>query len=55
MRKDLTGESVGPSHLEDAADVAREYLDQEQMKILNEAVKDEAAIEYGVRPVPNEN
>jgi hypothetical protein len=30
MRKDLTGESVGPSHLEDAADVAREYLDQEQ-------------------------
>jgi hypothetical protein len=55
MRKDLTGESVGPSHLEDAADVAREYLGHEQMKILNEAIKDEAAIEHGVRPVPNEN
>jgi hypothetical protein len=25
------------------------------MKILNKAIKDEAAIEYGVRPVPNEN
>jgi hypothetical protein len=55
MRKDLTGESVGPNHLEDAADIARQYLDQEQIKILKEAIRDEKAIENGVRPVPNEN
>jgi len=52
LRKDLTGETVGPNHLED---VAREYLDQEQIKILKEAIKDEAAIENGERPMPNEN
>ena len=55
MRKDLTGKSVGPGHLEDAADVAREYLDQEQIEILNEAIKDEEAIENGEKPVTNEN
>ena len=52
LRKDLTGKSVGPNRLED---VAREYLDQEQIKILKEAIKDEVAIENGERPVPNEN
>jgi len=52
LRKDLTGEIVGPNHLED---IAREYLDQEQIKILKEAIKDEVAIENGERPVPSEN
>jgi len=51
LRKDLTGKSTGPNRLED---VAREYLDQEQIKILKEAIKDEVAIENGERPVPNE-
>src|SRR6266481_5311000 len=52
LRKDLTGKSVGPNRLED---VAGDYLDQEQIKILKEAIKDEVAIENGERPVPNEN
>ena len=52
LRKDLTGKSVGPNRLED---VARDYLDQEQIKILKEAIKDEVAIENGERPLPNEN
>src|SRR5438445_7822843 len=51
LRKDLTGKSVGPNRLED---VARKYLDQEQIKILKEAIKDEVAIENGERSVPNE-
>ena len=51
LRKDLTGKSTGPNRLED---VAREYLDQEQIKILREAIKDEEAIENGERPVPKE-
>src|SRR5438876_3488496 len=51
LRKDLTGKSVGPNRLED---VARKYLDQEQIKILKQAIKDEVAIENGERPVPNE-
>src|SRR5712691_4186579 len=34
LRKDLTGKSTGPNRLED---VAREYLDQEQIKILKQA------------------
>src|SRR5260370_6707579 len=51
LRKDLTGKSTGPNRLED---VAREYLDQEQIKILKEAIKDEEAIENGERPVPKE-
>jgi hypothetical protein len=55
MRKDLTGESDGPNHLEDAADIAQRYLDQEQLKIFKEAIKDEVAIENGERPVPNQN
>jgi hypothetical protein len=55
MRKDLTGESVGPNHLEDAADIARQYLDQEQIKMFKDAIKDEVAIENGKRPAPNEN
>src|SRR5881296_2114648 len=33
LRKDLTGKSTGPNRLED---VAREYLDQEQIKILKD-------------------
>jgi len=52
LRRDLTGKSVGPNHLED---IAREYLDQEQIKILKQAIKDEEAIENGERPVPDEN
>jgi hypothetical protein len=52
LRKDLTGKTVGPNHLED---VAREYLDQDQIAILKDAIKDEVAIENGERPVPNEN
>ena len=52
LRKDLTGKSTGPNHLED---IAREYLDQEQIKILKKAIKDEEAIENGERPVPSEN
>ncbi len=50
LRKDLTGESARqnqePPRLED---VAREYLDQDQVRFLSEA------IEKGVRPAPNEN
>ena len=52
LRKDLTGKSTGPNRLED---VAPEYLDQEQIKILKDAIKDEVAIENGERPAPNEN
>src|SRR5438876_8859656 len=52
LRKDLTGKSTGPNHLED---IAREYLDQEQIRILKQAIKDEEAIENGERPVPSEN
>jgi hypothetical protein len=56
LRKDLTGESARqnqkPPRLED---VARQYLDQDQIKILKEAIKDEVAIENGERPVPSEN
>src|SRR5438128_10990014 len=52
LRKDLTGKSVGPNRLED---VAREYLDQEQIKILKQAIKDEAAVENGEPPVRNED
>jgi copper chaperone CopZ len=51
LRKDLTGKSTGSNRLED---VAREYLDQEQIKILKEAIKDEVAIENGERPMPKE-
>ena len=51
LRKDLTGKSVGPNHLED---IAHAYLDQEQIKILREAIKDEEAIENGERPVPKD-
>src|SRR5207244_5042331 len=47
LRKDLTGKSTGPNRLED---VARKYLDQEQIKILKDAIKDEVAIENGERP-----
>ena len=51
LREDLTGKSTGPIHLED---VARDYLDQEQIKILKEAIKDEEAVESGEKPVPKE-
>ena len=50
LRKDLTGESTRqnqePPQLEE---VAHEYLDQDQVRFLSEA------IEKGVRPLPNEN
>jgi copper chaperone CopZ len=52
LRKDLTGNSTGADRLED---VARQYLDQEQIKILKEAIKDEVGIENGERPVPKES
>jgi hypothetical protein len=51
LRKDLTGKSVGPNHLED---IARKYLNQDQIKILKEAIKDEEAIENGEKAVPKE-
>ena len=51
LRQDLTGKNTAPKRLED---VARDYLDQEQIKILKEAIKDEEAIENGERPVPKE-
>src|SRR5262249_26694406 len=49
LRKDLTGKSTEHKRLED---VAREYLDPEQIKILKQAIKDEEAIESGERPFP---
>src|SRR5260370_4246113 len=49
LRKDLTVKSVGPNRLDD---IAPAYLDQEQIKILREAIKDEEAIENRERPVP---
>src|SRR5712692_7699322 len=49
LRKDLTGKSTGPNRLEH---IARDYLDQDQIKILKEAIKDEVAIENGEKPVP---
>src|SRR5437667_12403024 len=52
LREDLTGKSTGPNRLED---VAREYLDQGQIKIFKEAIKDEVAIENGEKPVPKED
>src|SRR5439155_7198735 len=51
LRKDLTGKSNGPNRLED---VARDYLDAEQIKVLKAAIKDEEAIENGEKPVPKE-
>jgi hypothetical protein len=56
LRKDLTGEyarlNQKPKRLED---IARDYLDEEQIKLLREAIKDEEAIENGEKPVPKEN
>jgi hypothetical protein len=56
LRKDLTGQSARqnqkPPRL---TDVARDYLNPEQIKVLKEAIKDEQAIENGERPVPSEN
>ena len=51
LRKDLTGKSTAPNRLEN---VARNYLDQQQIKILREAIQNEEAIENGERPVPKE-
>ena len=52
LRKDLTGKSTGPNHLED---IARKYLNEEQTKVLKQAINDEEAIENGERPAPNQN
>lgn len=49
LRKDLTGKSTAPNRLQN---VAREYLDQDQIEILKQAIKDEEAIENGERQVP---
>jgi copper chaperone CopZ len=50
LRKDLTGESAGQSQKQTPLEeIAREYLDQDQIKVLSQA------IEKGVRPLPNEN
>jgi hypothetical protein len=51
LRKDLTGKDSAPGRLEK---VAREYLDQERIKVLKDAIKEEQAIENGERPVPKE-
>jgi len=55
LRKDLTGQSARlgqkPRKL---TDVARDYLDPDQIKILKEAIKDEEALESGEKPVPKE-
>ncbi len=50
--KDLTGKSTGPNRLED---IARKYLNEEQTKILKQAINDEEAIENGERLAPNQN
>jgi hypothetical protein len=50
LRKDLTGKGSDQK----LTDVAREYLDQDQIKILKQAIKDEEAVENGERPVPKE-
>jgi len=52
LRKDLTGKSTGPNRLED---IARKYLNEEQTKILKQAINDEEAIENGERLAPNQN
>jgi hypothetical protein len=51
LRMDLTGKSTEHKRL---ADVARRYLDQDQIKILKQAIKDEEAVENGQQPVPKE-
>jgi hypothetical protein len=55
LRKDLTGQSARqgqkPPKL---TDVARDYLDRDQIKILKEAIKDEEAIESGEKPAPKD-
>jgi len=51
LRRDLTGKSTAPRRLEE---VARQYLNEEQIKILKQAIKDEEAIENGERRVPKE-
>jgi len=55
LRKDLTGENARlhqkPRRLED---MARDYLDQDQIEILKEAIKNEVAIENGEKQVPKE-
>ena len=51
LRKNLTGKSTGPNHLED---IARQYLGDVQIKILKQAIRDEEAVENGERPVPKE-
>jgi copper chaperone CopZ len=50
LRKKLTGDCSGPNQKQSSLeDVAREYLDQEQIKIFREAT------DKGVRPLPNES
>jgi copper chaperone CopZ len=50
LRKKLTGDCCSPNEKQPSLEsVASKYLDQEQTKILREA------IEKGVRPLPNEN
>jgi hypothetical protein len=51
LRKDLTGKGTGGTKLQD---VARDYLDPEQLKILKEAINEEEAIESGEKPAPKE-
>jgi 3-methyladenine DNA glycosylase/8-oxoguanine DNA glycosylase len=50
LRKKLTGDCCGPNEKQTRLEeVAREYLDQDQLRVLSQA------IEKGVRPLPNEN
>jgi len=56
LRKDLTGEYARLNQKRRRlGDIARDYLNEEQIQILKQAIKDEEAIENGERPVPNEN
>ena len=49
LRKDLTG----GKHRR-IEEVARDYLNEDELKVLRQAVKDELEIENGERPVPKE-
>src|SRR6266699_912330 len=55
LRKDLTGEyaRLNQKHRR-LGDIASDYLNEEQIKILKQAIKDEEAIENGEKPVPKE-
>jgi hypothetical protein len=56
LRKDLTGENERLHQKpRRQTEIARDYLNPEQIKVLQEAIKDEEAIENGQKPVPKED